>query len=176
MRRRAIISALLLIGVGVILGTTVFRADIAQATGLAQSVTVNNTTSNPVPVNVTNTSVPVHEQGTANVNVTNSSLSVAAAPPINDGGSAVLFHPGASPFDLSSTATASALSIHLTDEVAYLSLSLGDDDHSALFYGPASGGNSTIVLALSRPITFNKLVCQGGASAQCSVSWVGNKP
>jgi hypothetical protein len=59
----------------------VFRTDIAQATGLGQSVTVNNTAANPVPVNVTNTAVPVreqnldggnikvHEQGTANVAV-----------------------------------------------------------------------------------------------------------
>jgi hypothetical protein len=86
MKKRALIGALLLIGVGVVLGATVFRADIAQATGLAQAVTVANTTNNPVPVqqqgtasvNVTNTSVPVHEQGTANVNVTGTA-SVEAA-------------------------------------------------------------------------------------------------
>lgn len=50
MRRQATLGALLLIVVGVILGTTVFRSDIAQATGLAQAVVVSNTTSNPVPV------------------------------------------------------------------------------------------------------------------------------
>ena len=50
MRRQAIIGALLLIGVGVVLGTTVFRADIAQATGLGQSVTVVNSRANPVTV------------------------------------------------------------------------------------------------------------------------------
>jgi hypothetical protein len=49
-----ILCALLLVGFGVVLGTTVFRADIAQATGLAQSVTVDNSASNPVPVRVTN--------------------------------------------------------------------------------------------------------------------------
>jgi hypothetical protein len=72
MRRHAIIGALLLMGLGVSLGATVFRTDIAQATGLAQSVTVTNT---PLPVHeqgtasvtVTNTSVPVHEQGVASV-------------------------------------------------------------------------------------------------------------
>jgi hypothetical protein len=36
MRRQAVIGALLLIGLGIALGATVFRADIAQATGLAQ--------------------------------------------------------------------------------------------------------------------------------------------
>ena len=36
MERRAVIAALLLMGLGVVLGTTVFRTDIARATGLAQ--------------------------------------------------------------------------------------------------------------------------------------------
>lgn len=69
MRRHAIIVALLLVGVGVVLGATVFRADIAQGTGLAQSVTVANTTTNPVPVNVTNTAVPVREQNLDGQNI-----------------------------------------------------------------------------------------------------------
>ena len=67
MRREATLGALLLITVGIILGATVFRSDIAQATGLAQSVTVTNTAINPVPV---------QQQGTASVNVTNTSLAV----------------------------------------------------------------------------------------------------
>ena len=33
MQRKALIGALVLIGVGVVLGATVFRTDIAQATG-----------------------------------------------------------------------------------------------------------------------------------------------
>jgi hypothetical protein len=55
MRRQAIIAALLIVGVGVVLGATVFRADIAGATGLdkATLVIVKNTTTNPVPVNAT---------------------------------------------------------------------------------------------------------------------------
>src|SRR5262249_47037285 len=61
MRRQAIISALLLVGVGIALGATVFRSDIAQATGLAQSVTVNNTAAQ---------AVPVREQGTVSVTST----------------------------------------------------------------------------------------------------------
>src|SRR6266542_2972454 len=69
-RRQAIIGALLLIGVGVVLGATVFRTDIAQATGLAQSVTVANTADNPVPVreqNLDGGNIRVHEQGTVQV-------------------------------------------------------------------------------------------------------------
>jgi len=75
MRRRAIIGALLLIGAGVVLGTTVFRTDIAQATGLAQSVTVVNTAANPVPVREQNVdahgNINVHEEGLAHVSVLN---------------------------------------------------------------------------------------------------------
>jgi len=82
MRRQATLGALLLVTLGIVLGATVFRSDIAQATGLAQSVTVNNTASNPVPV---------REQGTANVNVTNSSLTVSEAPVIGGGGAQVDF-------------------------------------------------------------------------------------
>src|SRR5262245_53140266 len=62
MKRQAGVGALLLVCVGVVLGATVFRSDIAQATGLAQGVTVVNTPQQ---------AVPVREQGTANVNVTN---------------------------------------------------------------------------------------------------------
>jgi hypothetical protein len=78
MRQRALIVALLLIGIGIGIGATVFRTDIAQATGLAQAVTIDNTASNPVPVREQNRdgsgNIKVHEQGTANVNIANTSL------------------------------------------------------------------------------------------------------
>jgi hypothetical protein len=79
MRRRAIIGALLLIGVGVVLGMTVFRTDIAQATGLAQSVTVDNTAANPVPVkeqNLDGGNIKVHEEGTVAVRSANQEVSI----------------------------------------------------------------------------------------------------
>jgi hypothetical protein len=79
MQRRATISALLLVGVGVVLGTTVFRADLAEATGLAQSVTVNNTTNNPVPVkeqNLDGQNIRVHEEGTAAVRSADEEISL----------------------------------------------------------------------------------------------------
>lgn len=83
MRQRAIIAALLAITVGVVLGATVFRTDIAQATGLAgPDVRVINTPAQAVPVREQNLdargNVKVHEQGTAEVHVTNSSVNVAA--------------------------------------------------------------------------------------------------
>jgi hypothetical protein len=62
MRQRALIGALSLVLIGVILGATVFRSDIAQATGLAQSVTVDNTAANPVPVQEQGTLATRHER------------------------------------------------------------------------------------------------------------------
>lgn len=76
MRRRSIIGALLLIAVGVVLGATVFRDEIAQAAGLAGSapVTVTNTPDQAVPTREQNTdgngNIKVHEQGTASVSGT----------------------------------------------------------------------------------------------------------
>ena len=70
MRRQAGIGALLLISLGVVLGATVFRSDIAQATGLAQSVTVSNTPAQAVPVreqNLDGGNLKVHEQGIPSV-------------------------------------------------------------------------------------------------------------
>jgi hypothetical protein len=67
MRQRTSIGALLLVLVGVVLGATVFRSDIAQATGLAQSVTIDNTATNPVPVREQN----LDPQGNAKVAVEN---------------------------------------------------------------------------------------------------------
>lgn len=70
MRRKGFVGALLLVCVGVILGTTVFRDDIAQATGLAQGVVVTNTASQAVPVreqNLDGGNIKVHEQGVVQV-------------------------------------------------------------------------------------------------------------
>jgi hypothetical protein len=123
MRRQAT-GALLLVTVGIILGATVFRSDIAQATGLkqSQSVIVDNAPAQAVPVreqNLDGGNIKVHEQGTADVHVTNSSLSVTAEPPITGGGSAWtgLVQIDSPPVDLLGTETASALSIRLSDEI-----------------------------------------------------------
>jgi hypothetical protein len=175
MRRRGTIGALLLVSVGIVLGTTVFRSEIAQATGLAQSVTVANT---PLPVreqNVdTNGNIKVHEQGTANVNVTNSSLTVAPPNTVTSGGDRVNVSTATGLQLLGHTVTATALSIHLGDGVTSVDLESGIDD-PATFYGPADFGNASIVLTLTRPISFNSIRCQGN-SGECSVSWVGAQP
>src|SRR5215471_19606693 len=96
--RRSIVFVGLAMLTGVVLAATVFRNDVAKATGLAGSapVTVTNTSGNPVPVKEQNLdggnirvheegTAAVHEQGTADVHVTNSTLTVAPQEPISGG-------------------------------------------------------------------------------------------
>lgn len=72
MHRRAIIVVLVLVGAGVLLGMTVVGNDVAQATGLAQSVTVNNTAANPVPVVDDHTDITFHAQADSSTGGTDS--------------------------------------------------------------------------------------------------------
>jgi hypothetical protein len=68
--RKALIPTFLLLLGSVVLGATVFRNDIAQATGLAQAVTIDNTSANPVPVQeqrLDGNNIRIHEEGTARV-------------------------------------------------------------------------------------------------------------
>ena len=69
MRRQTFIGALMLISLGVLLGTTVLRDEIAQAAQLVSADIVG-------PLDAQG-NVKVHEHGTADVNVTNRALSVS---------------------------------------------------------------------------------------------------
>src|SRR4051812_19538815 len=66
-----------LVGVALLLGGTVLREPIANAASPFTSVIVANTSTNPVPV---------QQQGTADVNVTNSSVPVTVqnTPPVEE--------------------------------------------------------------------------------------------
>jgi hypothetical protein len=68
MHRRFTVAALVLAGLGVLLGMTVVGSDLAQATGLAQTVTVVNTAANPVPIVDDHTNITVHAQATSSGN------------------------------------------------------------------------------------------------------------
>jgi len=178
MRQKAVIGALLLIGVGVVLGATVFRTDIAQATGLAQSVTVSNTAAQAVPVREQNLdgngNIKVHEQETANVNVTNSSLSVAE-PPVTGGGQSFFLDGGTfTPQILADTITASAISIRFEGGAHDLILMMGPEKIVARFPGFTTG-NDSVDLAFTRPVSFDRVTC-GGSGGRCLLGWVGNQP
>jgi hypothetical protein len=80
--------------------------------------------------------VPVHEQGTANVTVTSSSLSVTQAA-ITGGGLIDGLATGEPEPLEAETATASALSIHMTDGVDSVVLFYGNQIPAA-FAGPGN--------------------------------------
>ena len=175
--------ALLLIG-ATILGATVFKEPIAWAAQSVDATIVGPLDNGNVRVHEEGTAntreqntdangnVKVHEQGTASVHVNNSSLSVAS-PAVTDGGGFAQIDGGSNAVALG---TATALSIHMDDSV--LSLTVRDflGKIPAQFVGPAAGGNDSIVLALSRPITFVGFDCEGVGENACTCSSVGNTP
>src|SRR5262245_27550767 len=163
--RRPLVFVGLAMLTGVVLAATVFRNDVAKATGLAGSapVTVMNTATNAVPVkeqNLDSGNIKVHEEGTADVHVTNSTLTVAPPDAVTCCGfgtfPAIAASVGGTTDSLGFTATASALSIHLDAGVDSVVLGSGP---AAVFLGPDVGGNSTIVLALTRPLSFDEIKC-----------------
>jgi hypothetical protein len=195
--RKALIPAFLLLLGALVLSVTVFGEPIAGASIPFSNVIVGNTPTNPVPVDVQNTdgagnlkvheqgtaltreqnldlngNIKVHEQGTANVNVTNSSLTVAPLTPVTNGGNADLVGAGNSASIGSQTAT--ALAIHLGPGVDEVDFTEGANIVAA-FLGPHEAGNSDIVLSLARPITFDHIICIG-PSDHCGVGWIGNSP
>lgn len=148
---------------------------ILLATGWGTAVAAQIT--NVFVTNDTTHPVPVHEQGTANVNVTNKNFAIAPAAPITDGGGFFGLTGGLSADE---AGTASAVSVHLADGVSFLQLKYGGANGTsvAYFLGPAGGGNSSITLALTRPISFDWVNCDGveTTTTACTMSWVGNNP
>jgi hypothetical protein len=158
---------------GVVLGATIFRADIAPAAGLAKSVTVDNTPAQAVPVreqNLDGSNARVHEEGTAKVKVTNGSLPVDPPTPVTGGGGGQVIGAGVT---LSFAAeTASALPIHMDSGIDAVVRWRRD---SGRLRGPQRGSE-----AQHRPraqpsdhVRPDQMPWQLGT---CSVSWVGNVP
>jgi hypothetical protein len=165
---------------------------VAQGTtSVGGTVSVTNAATNPVPVREQDLdaagNIKVHELGTANVNVTNNSLAVKL-PAVTDGAEAILGAvPGTTKLDFCDTSpcTATALVITMTPGVTSFALTLSTSTHcqvsctgfAAAFPGPAVGGTSTIVLSLSRPITFDTMSCNAQTiSDRCAFGFVGGQP
>jgi hypothetical protein len=191
MRKAVVLGIALLVTSVVVLGGTVFRQQVADASSIL-SVFVTNDSSHPVPVREQNLdasgNIKVHEQGTANVNVTNSSLSVTA-PAVTDGGGGIKSSTQENGPELlplcslstTGTCTATALVITMTDNVEGFRLSLSSGGTGASFIGPANFGASNIVIPLSRPVTFDSIWCKGPVESgvplgTCTVSWTGAQP
>jgi hypothetical protein len=176
--KKALVPALLLVLGSVVLGATVFRAPLATAAGGVPSMFVANDNQHALPVEEqnldTNGNLKVHEQGTADVNVTNASLTVAPPRPVTGGGRQLqIFCPSVSTF--SEAIVASALQIAWVGGGATtVQLSLGGTV-VALFVGPGiSSDTSSLVFPLTRPIAFNEIECSGADSVV--VSTIGNEP
>ena len=158
----------------------------SAAASATMNVIVGNTASNPVPVHETNTdasgNIKVHEQGTASVNVTNTSvpvrgnLTVSQSPITGGGGRVVGCFGDEIECDTPSEVTATALEIDMGPTITSCSLATADGTVVADFNGPAFGGRAHIAVPLSRPISFEKVEPSGGNADTCSVSWVGDSP
>jgi hypothetical protein len=179
MRKAQVLGIMLLVISALVLGGTVFRQQVADASALL-NVFVTNDSSHPVPVKEQNVdangNIKVHEQGTADVRVTNSSLTIAPAAPITGGGSDFLVGGSGTILPFSPPVTASALSIHLSSEIESLTLTF-QGNVVAEFDGPALDGNDSILLALTRPIEFDTAKCVGQSGMGTrSASWAGSLP
>jgi hypothetical protein len=132
-------------------------------------------------VSVTNTdasgNVRVHEQGTANVNVTNSSLPIGPPSPVTSGGGEIGLGVGTTPVFFG-TSIATFLSIHMDAGVNVFRLISGGvgGKEVGAFVGPNVGGDANVNAPLSRPISFDTLWCEGIPGAECQVNWIGNSP
>jgi uncharacterized membrane protein YfcA len=144
------------------------------------SVFVTNDAAHPVPVAETRTdaqgNIKVHEQGTANVNVTNSGLSVAPPPPVTNGGGSqgvLVGEPQAIPLATASALTvgfeSGALEVHLVYQGNLVAAVVGE-------FAGSSAGSETVPLALTRPIKFDFIACFGIVGKVCRVAWVGAQP
>lgn len=175
---KALIPAFLLLLASTILGATVLREPLAWAAAPITSVFVTNDESRPIPVREQNVDpfglIKVHEQGTADVYVTNGSLRVTPElqPASSGGGSyTALACPGE--IDLGATVTGSALQIAWLDtNGSFVKLRRGTSQVADIF-GPAVTGERHVVLPLARPIAFDGFICYG--SSDVVISWVGNE-
>jgi hypothetical protein len=169
MGRQAIIGALLLIGVGIALGATMFRFDIAQATGLAESVTVDNTAAQAVPVreqDLDRGNIRVHEEGTANIQGAVGISSFPTATQIRQGGGRL--HPNQNPLERFATIIASTL-VASADE-GDVRAAFAYDDNGVVSVDVKSG--ETVAIPLLQGVAINEvgLACNP-VSSGCVVEY-----
>lgn len=156
--RRAMVAVVVLLLAGMLLGATVFREQVAQAAQAVLQVNVVNPTTSPVPV---------RQQGTADVNVTNGSLAVDAPAPVTSGGQR-LQAPAGQDTVLGAPVTASAIVIQFRNGATEL---LFRSDETIVARFPAPG---PLVLPLTQPIQFDELRCGGPDGSSCDLGWAGS--
>ena len=184
--RQKVLVVLLVIGISAVLGATILREPIARAAAPITSVFVSNDAAHPVPVVETradaNGNVTVHEQGTANVNVTNTSLPIAQAAPVIDGGSTVEAFVGDGRQPVTPDATASALMVRFTNAGSDTQMVFRYKGNTVLIVPAALGsGDVTVVtnVPLTRPVKFDDVECVNNGPFDkrlCAAYWAGATP
>jgi hypothetical protein len=170
MRRLIPLAGLLLIGSS-LLGASVFSDPSASASAQRTHKAAQRTGSGPQSVVFTNGS-GMSTGNTVKIDPANNGVTPIAG----GGGSTILCTGGVEPCPVVPTATASALQIVFTSGNASCQLLRGGAV-VASFFGPAAGGDSRLLLALSRPVTFDEIALSGGGPSDgCSLSWIGNTP
>jgi hypothetical protein len=176
--KKAIIPAFLLVLGSTVLGATVLQERLAWAAPPLPSVFVANDAASPVPTREQNVdpdgNIKVHEQGTADVNVTNTSLPVASPEPISSGGGNVgLFCPAE--VDLHIPKAASVVQIAWSNLAGgRVRFKLGESAVVVDLLGPVSTGDRHLVLPLSRAVAFDRIECTAGSNV--FITWIGNGP
>jgi hypothetical protein len=171
--KNALVTTLLLLLGSTILGATVLREPLARAAVPIASVFVTNDPSSPVPVREQNLDAngneKVHEQGTANVRVVDSSLLTTApqgarqtfdsAPVAAVGSDLSLVFP-AGPIN------ASLITLTSMRGAGYVLLSNESGSNRLLF--DTDGGN--VVLPLVQPLTIDRILvsCPQGSPVPCA--------
>jgi hypothetical protein len=163
--------ALLVLLLSAVLGATVLREPIAYAASPFQSVLVANTADSPVPV---------AQQGTANVNVTNETLSVAQPPVTGGGGQRIVAVTINEPPFPAQTASAMTVGFQGGASLAILSYQGAIVAWVIGSVASATGGPETVPVNLTRPLKFDSIDCGGAGgppqTTRCLVTWVGAQP
>jgi hypothetical protein len=176
--KKAIIPAFLLVLGSTVLGATVSQERLAWAAPPLPSVFVANDAASPVPAREQNVdadgNIKVHEQGTADVNVTNTSLPVASPEPISSNrGNVGLSCPAE--LDLGIPEAASVVQIAWSNLAGgRVRFRLGESAVVAEFLGPLHTGDRHLVLPLTRAVAFDRIDC--GAGSLVFITWIGNGP
>ena len=159
-RSKRTVAAVLLLVAGMLLGGTVLRAPMADAAQAILQVNVVNPTTSPVPV---------RQQGTADVNVTNGSLAVTVPPAaaVTSGGQRLQVDAGQTA-NLGGDLTVSAVVIQFRNGATEI-IFRNDGTIVARFPGPGP-----LVLPLSQPIRFDAAQCSGPDGSFCDFGWAGS--
>ncbi len=159
-----------LVGGSLLLGGTVLREPIAYA---AQSVSA--TIIGPLDANG---NVAVHEQGTADVNVTNTDLGVhgtvgvSTPNPISSGARQAGIEGGVDSKNTDGTRTVSVINADLTPGITGFRLYTAGGGIAAAFLGPGAGGQAHLLIPLPRPISFDSIACFGPSTDLCHFDFI----